>query len=88
MANSKQAEKRHRQNLVRRSRNRAYTSRMRTAMKNLRSAVEAQDAATAEKLLPETLSIIDVTAQKKVIHRNTAARYKARLSKAVSSLAS
>ncbi len=88
MANSKQAVKRIRQNEIRRQRNQAVTSRMRTAVKRLRKAVEDQDEAVAKDLLPSTLTVIDVTARKKVIHRNTAARYKARLSKAVSQLAS
>ncbi|MCB1034721.1 MAG: 30S ribosomal protein S20 [Acidobacteria bacterium] len=86
MANSKQAEKRIRQNEKRRMRNRAHRSRMRTAIKNLRNAVEQKDAETARSLLPQTLKVIDSTAQKNVIHRNTAARYKSRLSKAVAAI--
>lgn len=87
MANNKSAEKRDRQSLVRRDRNRTVRSNMRTAIKKLRSAVTASDAKTAADLLPGTLRVIDVTARKKVIARNTAARYKSRLSKAVASLA-
>lgn len=86
MANSRQAEKRHRQSLVRRARNRSHVTRMRTAVKKLRAAVEAADAATAQELLQPTLRVIDMTAQRGVVHRNTAARYKSRLSHAVQSL--
>ncbi|MCH9648064.1 MAG: 30S ribosomal protein S20 [Deltaproteobacteria bacterium] len=86
MANSKQAIKRIRQNEVRRLRNQSVTSRMRSAIKKLRSAVEAKDKEAAGSLLPATLKIIDVTARKRVIHRNTAARYKSRLSHAVAGI--
>lgn len=87
MANIKSAEKRHRQNLERRDRNRARRSRMRTAVKRLRQAIDAGDAEQARALLTPTLSEIDATAQKGVIHANTAARYKSRLSRAVAGLA-
>jgi small subunit ribosomal protein S20 len=86
MANTKSAEKRIRQNAVARDRNRGHRSRLRTAIKRLRAAVDAGDAAAATSLLPTTLSIIDATAQKKVIHANTASRYKSRLASQVKAL--
>lgn len=86
MANTKSAEKRIRQNEKRRVRNRAYRSRMRTAIKRLRAAIDAGDATTARELLPETIELIDRSAQKKVVHGNAAARQKSRLTKAVQSL--
>ena len=86
MANTKSAEKRVRQAPKRESRNTAYRSRMRTAVKKLRLAVAAGDAEKAAALLPETLSILDQTAQKRVVHKNAAARTKSRLVKAVASL--
>jgi small subunit ribosomal protein S20 len=86
MANTKSAEKRHRQNVKQRERNRAQRSRLRTAVKSLRQAVATGDAAKASALLPETLGIIDKTAQKKVIHTNTASRTKARLARTVAAL--
>ena len=64
----------------------AQRSRLRTAVKSLRQAVASGDAAKASEMLPETLGIIDKTAQKKVIHANTASRTKSRLSKAVAGL--
>jgi small subunit ribosomal protein S20 len=88
MANTKSAEKRNRQNAAARERNRAHRSRLRTAIKRLRGAVAAGDAEQATRLLPATLSIIDATAQKKVIHPNTASRYKSRLETAVNALGS
>jgi small subunit ribosomal protein S20 len=86
MANTESAEKRNRQNVKQRERNRAHRSRLRTAVKKLRAAVEGGDADAARELLPGTLSIVDATAQKKVIHANTASRTKSRLSKAVAGL--
>jgi small subunit ribosomal protein S20 len=86
MANTKSAEKRNRQNIERRERNRAQRSRLRTAVKKLRTAVASGDADQAQALLAETHGIIDATAQKKVIHENTASRTKSRLAKAVAGL--
>ena len=88
MANIKSAEKRNRQNEKNRGRNRAYRTRMRTAIKELREAVESGDAAKAEQLLPPTLSLLDSTAQKKIVHANAAARTKSRLTRAVRGLSS
>ncbi len=86
MANTKSAEKRHRQNVKQRERNRAQRSRLRTAVKSLRQAVASGDAAKAAELLPVTLGVLDKTAQKKIIHANTASRTKGRLAKAVAGL--
>lgn len=86
MANNKSTEKRIRQAEKTRQHNRATKSRMRTAVKDLRSAVAAGDAGKAKDLLPSTLQLLDTTAQKGAIHRNSAARTKSRLQKAVSSL--
>ncbi|MEM6457357.1 MAG: 30S ribosomal protein S20 [Acidobacteriota bacterium] len=86
MANTKQALKRVRQNLKQRARNRAHLSRMRTAVKKLRTAIGSGDADTARNLLTETLSIVDRTAQKGVIHANAAARTKSRLTTQVNAL--
>jgi small subunit ribosomal protein S20 len=86
MANTKSAEKRILQNERRRQRNRSHRSRLRTAIKRLRVAVDAGEAEKARELLPEAIRVIDKTAQKGVIHDNTAARYKSRLSQAVAGL--
>jgi small subunit ribosomal protein S20 len=86
MANTKSAEKRIRQNAAARERNRGHRSRLRTAIKRLRGAVAAGDAEKATGLLPATLSIIDATAQKRIIHPNTASRYKSRLETSVNAL--
>ena len=86
MANIKSAEKRIEQSAKQRARNRAQRSRMRGAVREVRQAVEDGDQAKAQELLPETLSVVDVTARKKVIHANAAARTKSRLSRAVAKM--
>ena len=83
MANTKSAEKRARQSLKRRAANRAHTSKLRTAVKQLRTAVETGNTEQAQALLTKTISTVDATAQKRVIHRNAAARTKSRLTRAV-----
>ncbi len=82
MANTRQAEKRIRQTLVRRDRNRAAMSRLRTSIKRLRLAAD-NDVAEAQRLLPGTIGLVDVTARKGVIHPNAAARRKSRLTRLV-----
>ena len=86
MANIESAKKRNRQMLKRRERNRAHTSRLRTAVKSLRHAIAEGDSKTAQDLLTPTLSIVDSVARKGVIHRNAAARTKSRLSRAVAAI--
>ena len=86
MANTKSAEKRIRKTQKQRDRNRALSSKLRTAIKAQRQAIATGDAAAARELLPKTASIVDATARKGVIHRNAAARTNSRLAKAVSAL--
>lgn len=85
MANTKSAEKRIRQNAKRRERNRSQLSKMRTVVKRIRVKVADGEVEEAAALLPQALKIIDMSANKRVIHSNTAARTKSRLVKAVSS---
>jgi small subunit ribosomal protein S20 len=79
MANTKSAEKRIRQSERRRLINRRNRSRMRTEIKKFRLLLEEKKFEEARKLLSNVYSVIDRTARKGVIHRNTAARYKSRL---------
>ncbi len=88
MANNKSTEKRILQTERSRQRNKAVKSRMRSAVKGLRSAIAEGDAEKAKGLLPGTIRLVDGTAQKGVIHKNTAARTKSRLQKAVAGLES
>jgi small subunit ribosomal protein S20 len=86
MANIKSAEKRIEQSAKQRARNRAQRSQMRGAVREVRQAVADGDQAKAQELLADTLSLVDVTARKKVIHSNAAGRTKSRLSRAVAQM--
>ena len=79
MPNHKSAEKRVRQNDRRRVVNRSNRTKLRTSIKNLRSAMKDTDAGKVGALLPKTVSEIDKAVQKGVLHRNAAARHKSRL---------
>jgi small subunit ribosomal protein S20 len=79
MPNHKSAEKRVRQNERRRVINRSNRTKLRTSIKNLRSALKGGDTNKVGALLPKTVSEIDKAVQKGVLHRNAAARHKARL---------
>ena len=87
MANHKSAEKRVRQNAKRNEINRANRSKLRTSIKKLRAAVAGHDKNASTELLGPTVALIDKAVNKGVIHRNTAARYKSRLTKHVNELA-
>ncbi len=86
MANIKSAIKRIRKTETQRDRNRKLRSRMRGAVRDLRQVVAEGDAGAAREMLPKTLGIVDSTARKGVIHANSAARTKSRLTKAVAAL--
>ena len=79
MANHKSAEKRIRQTERRNEVNRRNRTRLRTQVKALRAAIAAGDQQQAQAALNETVSLIDKSIQKGVLHRNAAARYKSRL---------
>jgi small subunit ribosomal protein S20 len=87
LANTKQAKKRASQAEKRRAHNHARMSEMRTYKKRVLKAVQAgnQELAATEYKLAS--SIIDRVAGKGLIHRNTASRYKSRLSKKIKKLA-
>lgn len=78
MPNHKSAKKRVRQNERRRVVNRSNRTRLRSSVKDLRSALDG-DAKQAVALLPKTISELDKAVQKGVLHRNAAARHKSRL---------
>ena len=80
MATHASALKAHRQSLVHRERNRKYRSQLRTTLKQIRTVIDGKDKAAAKKQMNAAISLIDKMAGKGVIHRNTASRYKSRLS--------
>ena len=76
---TKSALKANRQNIHRRAHNRELRSRLRTALKAIRAALDSKDLTGAKAALSATVSIVDKMATKGIIHRNTAGRYKSRL---------
>ena len=86
MANSAQARKRARQAIKRRARNFSQRSELRTAIKSVRKAIAAGDKVAAQKVFGESMSTIDSISDKKIIHKNKAARHKSRLSAAIKAL--
>lgn len=71
--------KAHRQNVVRRARNRDLRSTLRTGLKGIRAALNAGNIDEAKTLLGAAVSLVDKMAGKGIIHRNTAGRYKSRM---------
>lgn len=88
MPNHKSAIKRVRQNEKKRVVNRANRSTVRTEIKKLRSSITSGDKAQSQELLYTTVSAIDKAVNKGILHKNTAARYKSRLTGRVNKLAS
>jgi small subunit ribosomal protein S20 len=80
----KSAKKAMRQGRARHVRNRAQRSELRTAVKRVRSAATAEQAATAYRAAAQ---LLDRAARKGLIHHNNAARHKSRLAAAVRKLA-
>lgn len=76
MPKLRSSRKRLRQAQKARMRNRTVRSLMRNTIKKVRVAT---DRVEAKALLPQAMSAIDKSAQKGVIHRNAAARYKSQL---------
>lgn len=87
MANTAQARKRARQAVARNKHNASLRSLLRTSIKRVRQAVEAGDKAQATEVFSRTTSVIDRVADKKIIHKNKAARHKSRLAAAIKALA-
>ena len=79
MANSAQARKRARQAVRRRAHNASLRSRMRTGVKRVVRALNADDAEAAGAALKLAEPILDGAAGKGLIHKNKAARHKSRL---------
>ena len=76
MPNVKSAEKRMRTNKIREQRNKQKRSRLRTAIKKVRTAETAE---TAETAYLEAKSLLDRASAKRLIHPNKAARLKSQL---------
>lgn len=86
MANTAQARKRARQSVKVNAHNAALRSTLRTAIKKVIKAIDSGDKAAAVASYQENVSVIDRIADKKIIHKNKAARHKSRLTAAIKSL--
>ena len=80
---TKQAIKRMKQNEVAKTRNKHYTSRMKSMVKLILTYVQQGEMENAKKVLPEVVKTIDMAAKKNLIHANNAANKKSRIQKAV-----
>lgn len=86
MPNKKSAAKRVRQSIKRRAINRSNMGSLRTQIKKLRAAIAENDKELCNELLNPTIAKIDSSVNKGILHKNTAARYKSRLTRHVNSL--
>lgn len=75
--------KRARQNLVRRARRQPFKTRLKSVVKTYTELIAEGKKEEAIKLLPEVQKVIDTSTKKQILHRNTAARQKSRLSKMI-----
>ena len=87
MPNHKSAEKRDRQNIKRRAINKNNRTKVRSQIKKLRTALTSGDASVSQEMLNPTISLLDKAVNKGILHKNTAARYKSRLTNRVNNLA-
>jgi small subunit ribosomal protein S20 len=87
MANSAQARKRARQADKQNAHNSSMRSELRTAIKKVTKAITAGDKAAARVVYQSSVSAVDRIADKKIIHKNKAARHKSRLSAAIKAMA-
>jgi small subunit ribosomal protein S20 len=78
--------KRARQDVKLNAANTALRSKFRTVIKNVQKAVITGDKAKATDLFKSAQSVIDSIADKKLFHKNKAARHKSRLSAKLKSL--
>ena len=83
MAHLKSSRKRIRQSQKAHLRNKAMRSALRTALKKVRTTADPE---AARQALSTAVPLLDRTARKGVIHPNTAARHKSRLTRLVNRL--
>ena len=88
MANTKQAAKRAKKSVKQRSANVSLRTTLRSAIKKVQKAITAGDHAAAQAVLKAEQSTIDAIADKRIIHKNKAARHKRRLAAQIKALGS
>jgi len=83
MAYHKSAERQRRRSIQRNEINKKNKSILRSQIKKLRQAITDKNREEAQKLLPQTFSVIDRSVKKGAIGQNTGNRYKSRLSRQI-----
>ncbi|MBQ9059255.1 MAG: 30S ribosomal protein S20 [Atopobiaceae bacterium] len=86
MANIKSQKKRIKTNEKARMRNKAVRSELKTAVKRVRTAVDAQDAAAAQEAANKACRLLDKAASKGIIHKNQAGKRKSGVQKLANSI--
>jgi len=79
MANTYSSIKRTRQTKRKTAVNRLRKSRLRHQIRSMRRLIEQKDSKGAQAAIPATFSLIDRSAKWGIIKKNTAARYKSRI---------
>jgi small subunit ribosomal protein S20 len=87
MANTFSSLKRVRQTRRKAEVNRLRKTRLRHQIRSFRRLIEQKDAGAAQAALPATFSLIDRSAKWGIIKKNTAARYKSRITARLKALA-
>jgi len=87
MANHVSSLKRARQTEAKTAVNRANRSKLRGTLRVLREAIAQGDTKTLGDVYRATVSVLDKSVQKGVLHKNTASRYKSRLNARIKALA-
>jgi small subunit ribosomal protein S20 len=86
MANHVSSLKRARQTETKTVANRANRTKFRSSLRSLREAIAAGDRQGVAAAYSATVSVLDKSVQKGVLHKNTASRYKSRLNARVKAL--
>ncbi|MBL4607491.1 MAG: 30S ribosomal protein S20 [Pseudomonadales bacterium] len=87
MANTPQSKKRAKQSEVRRQRNVAMRSKIRSSIKNILKAVDSGDKEAATSAYKIAVPIIDGMTNKGILHKNTSSRHKSRLNARIKAMA-
>ncbi|OUV28467.1 MAG: 30S ribosomal protein S20 [Betaproteobacteria bacterium TMED100] len=86
MANSVSARKSARQSLSRRLSNQGLRTAYRTSVKSVQKAIDSGDKKVAQDAFKSAQSSIDKIADKKIVHKNKAARHKKRLNASIQAM--
>ena len=87
MANTYSSLKRMRQTKQKTIVNRLRKSRLRHQIRSMRRLIEQKDSKSAQAAIPTTFSLIDRSAKWGIIKKNTAARYKSRITARLQAIA-